>query len=60
VLEGRVKITIRCGEVNIHAEHPLFNGGLCKECKVRGRRDLVVYHKALPCLVKLSSHELHY
>ena len=38
VLEGRVKITdlcIGCGEVNIHAEHPLFEGGLCKECKVR-------------------------
>ena len=38
VLEGRVKISdlcIACGEVDIQAEHPLFEGGLCKECKVR-------------------------
>ena len=38
VLEGRVKISdlcIACGEVDVCAEHPLFEGGLCKECKVR-------------------------
>ena len=44
MLEGRVKMSdlcIGCGEIDVQAEHPLFEGGLCKHCKVReGEIDL--------------------
>ena len=46
VLEGRVKMSdlcIGCGEIDVHAEHPLFEGGLCKGCKVR-EREVVGLH----------------
>ena len=38
VVEGRLKISdlcIGCGDMEVMAEHPLFEGGLCKDCKVR-------------------------
>ena len=27
-------ICLACGDDKVRAEHPLFEGGLCKECKV--------------------------
>lgn len=27
-------ICLACGDIKVCAEHPLFKGGLCKECKV--------------------------
>lgn len=28
-------VCIGCGDMNLHTTHPLFEGGFCKECKVR-------------------------
>ena len=59
VVEGRVKMSdlcIGCSEVDVQAEHPLFEGGLCKECKVRKSKDaafcktcIVSSYGLLPC-----------
>lgn len=32
-----LELCLSCGDTNIVTAHPLFEGGLCKECKVQGR-----------------------
>lgn len=37
VLEGKIQmkdLCIGCGDMEVAAEHPLFDGGLCLHCKV--------------------------
>ena len=37
VTEGKIDISelcIGCGDISVVAEHPLFEGGYCTECKV--------------------------
>ena len=33
-------LCIGCSEIDVHAEHPLFEGGLCKGCKVREKEEV--------------------
>lgn len=46
VVDGKKKITgicLACGDDKVGTEHPLFEGGLCKECKTSFLENLYLY-----------------